>query len=145
MLLGNGTFDLIVTDHTASLFDGHSALETVRKVCPEVPFILFSDSTDEEMTIVAMKQGAADFVPKRQLERLAPAVYRAMREASEQDARRQTERALRLSEERCELLAEGPRRGSPSTLVRRSSRRTSVPPSCSVAGLRRSSGCGAPT
>src|ERR1051325_11551350 len=95
---------VILSDHGLPQFDGFSALEIARKNAPEVPFIFVTGSLGEEMTIKALKSGAADYVLKHQLANLAPAVHRALRQAEERAKRREAETALRRSEERFHLL-----------------------------------------
>ena len=82
--------DLILADYALPGFDGLSALRLAKELCPGVPFIFISDIPGEEVAIGAVKSGAADYVLKRRLERLSPAVRGAMREAEE---RRERERA----------------------------------------------------
>jgi PAS domain S-box-containing protein len=104
--LEDGGFDLILADHTVSSIDGLLALELARGVRPEVPFILVSNTVDEDLAIELMRKGATDYVPKHRLERLVPAVHRATREAVERRERERAEEALRRSEERYRTLVE---------------------------------------
>ncbi|PLZ95690.1 hybrid sensor histidine kinase/response regulator [Fischerella thermalis CCMEE 5268] len=93
------TLDLILADYALPSFDGFSALELARAICPEVPFIIISGILGEERAIETLKSGATDYVLKQRLERLVPAVKRALREAEERKLLRQAETELRKSEE----------------------------------------------
>ena len=98
--LKSGNFDLILADYALPSFDGLSALKIAQEACPEVPFVLVSGVLGEERAIEALKSGATDYVLKQQLERLVPAVQRAMREADQQTKRMRAEMELRESEKR---------------------------------------------
>ncbi|MBD2565119.1 MULTISPECIES: ATP-binding protein [Nostoc] len=78
-------FDLILADYALADFDGINALEIVRHLRPDVPFIFISGSLGEELAIAAIKQGATDYVLKQRLGRLVPSVQRALQEAQELD------------------------------------------------------------
>ncbi|MDX6379288.1 MAG: hypothetical protein QOI57_312 [Rubrobacteraceae bacterium] len=97
--LEKGCFDLVLSDYSLPSFDGLSALKIVRGIYPEIPFILVSGAIGEERAIEALKTGATDYVLKQRLERLVPAVRRAVREAEERTERNRAEEALRQSEE----------------------------------------------
>ncbi len=98
--LESGAFDLVLADYSLPAFDGLSALKAAQEVRPEVPFVLVSGALGEEAAIEALKSGATDYVLKQRLERLVPAVRRAVREAEERTERKRAEEALRESEER---------------------------------------------
>jgi PAS domain S-box-containing protein len=104
--LENGDFDLVLSDYSLPSFDGLSALKLAKEIRPEVPFILVSGVIGEERAIEVLKSGATDYVLKQRLERLVPAVRRAVREAEERIERRRAEEALRRSEERYRTLVE---------------------------------------
>jgi nitrate/nitrite-specific signal transduction histidine kinase len=63
--------------------------------CPDVPFIFVSATLGEELAIETLKRGATDYVLKQRLERLVPAVKRALREMEERVERKRAETALR--------------------------------------------------
>jgi signal transduction histidine kinase/DNA-binding response OmpR family regulator len=93
--LATEPFDLILADYQLPGFDGLTALEMTRTCCPEVPFIFVTASMGEEQAIESLKKGATDYVLKQRMERLVPAVMRALREAQERRDRLQAERELR--------------------------------------------------
>ncbi|PYQ22181.1 MAG: hypothetical protein DMF81_13000 [Acidobacteria bacterium] len=98
--LDQGGFDVIVSDYRLPAYDGLRALHEARTRRPEVPFVFFTGNLGEARAIEALKSGATDYVLKDGLvERLVPAIDRAVREAAERRARAQAEEALRQSEE----------------------------------------------
>jgi PAS domain S-box-containing protein len=90
--------DLILADYTLPSFDGLSALKVAKSVCPEVPFLFVSGTLGEEVAIEALRTGATDYILKTRLAKLAPAVFRALREAREIAERKQVNERLRRSE-----------------------------------------------
>lgn len=97
---------VILSDHGLPAFDGFTALALAQRKAPDVPFIFVTGSLGEEMTIQALKSGAADFVLKHRLATLPAAVHRALRQAEFRQQRRQAEEALLSSEERYRSLVE---------------------------------------
>jgi PAS domain S-box-containing protein len=97
--------DVILADHSPG---GRKALELARKVRPGVPFVFISGTPGEEAVVEALKNGATDYVLKHRLERLVPAVQRAVREAAErrETVPREGEEAVWRSEERFRSLAQ---------------------------------------
>jgi DNA-binding NtrC family response regulator len=90
--------DLILADYTLPSFDGLSALKLAKQARPDVPFIFVSGTLGEEVAIEALRVGAADYVLKNRLSRLAPSVVRALRATTEIAERKRAEKALRRSE-----------------------------------------------
>ncbi|MDD5261586.1 MAG: PAS domain S-box protein [Methylacidiphilales bacterium] len=88
--------DLILADYSLRGYDGMSALKAVKNLRPEIPFIFYSGSMNEELVVDALINGATDYVLKQRLNRLAPAVLRAMREIKERQQRVEVESGLKL-------------------------------------------------
>jgi signal transduction histidine kinase/CheY-like chemotaxis protein len=89
-----GHHDLVLADFSLPTFDGIGALELARIHAPALPFIFVSGAIGEERAIETLKRGATDYVLKSRLERLVPAVSRALREAQAERDRRRAEQAL---------------------------------------------------
>ncbi|MEO7457630.1 MAG: PAS domain S-box protein [Gemmatimonadaceae bacterium] len=91
-------FDLIISDYNLPGYDGFAALKRAQVVQPDVPVILISGTVGEEEAVKCLQLGATDYLLKGRLDRLAPAVQRAMREADTRRTRMQAERALQERE-----------------------------------------------
>ncbi len=89
-----GCPDLIIADFAVPGFDGYAALTMAQEHCPDVPFLFLSGAIGEEVATESLKRGATDFVLKQKLERLPPAVRRALREARQHLERKQAEEEL---------------------------------------------------
>jgi CheY-like chemotaxis protein len=70
--------DLILSDHGLPSFDGFKALDIVRNTAPELPFIFVSGSNDQGMVARMYDAGATDYVFKKDINDLAPAVREAL-------------------------------------------------------------------
>ena len=79
--LGRGGYDLILSDFSLVRFDGSEALKMALSRTPEVPFIFLSGNIGEDRAIEAVRSGAADYVLKDRVKRLATAIRRALRES----------------------------------------------------------------
>ena len=93
-LLGEHTYDVILSDFTLPGFNAFGALDLAKKICPEVPFICVSGSIGEETAIELIKQGAVDYVLKDRMVRLPLGIKRALDEAKERKSRRQSRRGI---------------------------------------------------
>ncbi|HEU0038295.1 MAG TPA: response regulator, partial [Verrucomicrobiae bacterium] len=96
--LEQGNIDVILSDYTMPGFDGGTALALAREKHPEIPFLFVSGTIGEDSAIEALKNGATDYVLKHRLERLIPAVERALRQADESAERERAEEAMPQSE-----------------------------------------------
>ena len=70
--------ELILADFHLPHYDALRALQRVRQCGLETPFLIVSATIGEELAVVAMQQGAADFVIKDRMARLGPAVRQAL-------------------------------------------------------------------
>lgn len=97
--LSSRAYDLILADYNLPDFDGLSALEMVRVRDKDVPFIFVSGALGEDVAVDSLHRGATDYVLKQKLDRLVPAVSRALKEYSERLLRLEAEALLRDSEQ----------------------------------------------
>jgi len=93
-------FDIVISDHDLPQFDAPGALAVLKQSGPDIPFIIVSGTIGEEAAVALMKAGAHDYVMKKNLSRLVPAVQRELKEAESRRGRKQVEEALRESEKK---------------------------------------------
>ncbi len=98
--------DIVLADYRLPGFAGLEALNIALEQAPDVPFVFVSGTMGEEFAIETLHQGAADYVIKNRLGKLAPAVRRALQEAEERRLRRRAETELAANEERFRKIAE---------------------------------------
>jgi PAS domain S-box-containing protein len=109
--LRDGPWDIILCDYCIPGFGAHSALARLNATALVIPFILVSGSIPGEEAVDLMRNGARDYIPKGNLDRLAAAIHR---ELAQEQRRRDRERAederarlateLRQSERRYKML-----------------------------------------
>jgi signal transduction histidine kinase len=103
--LRTGPWDIVISDYSMPDFSGLEALATLRAHALDIPFIIVSGNIGEDVAVEAMKAGAHDYVMKRNLSRLIPALDRELREADVRRARIRAERELRENEARFRAIA----------------------------------------
>ena len=81
-------FDLIIADYSLPQFSAPRALEILKGLDLDIPFIVVSGTVGEDAAVAAMRGGAHDYVFKGNLSRLRPAVEREVRAAAERKAAR---------------------------------------------------------
>lgn len=91
--LNEQSWDVVLSDYAMPDFDGIKALAMIRE-SSDLPFILVSGAVGEETAVEIMKAGACDFVFKDKLDRLGPAVRRALRESQVLREKEKNERIL---------------------------------------------------
>ncbi|UCD29599.1 MAG: response regulator, partial [Planctomycetota bacterium] len=95
--LQKSTWDIILCDHEIPRFSSDKALNLVKNLRLDVPFIIVSGKIGEEHAVAAMRAGCHDYVMKNNIKRLCPVVQRELREAEERRAHLRAEKALRES------------------------------------------------
>ena len=97
------TWDVVLSDYYLPELEAPAALALVRERAPDMPFLVVSGSMGEDTAVAAMKAGATDYIMKDRLQRLAPAVERAIEEAAVRHDRRRLEQQL-LASQRLEAV-----------------------------------------
>lgn len=87
-------WDVVISDYYMPGFGALAALSLVREGDYDLPFIIVSGNVSEDHAVEAMRAGADDYVMKRGLSRLAPALERELRDAEARRAAQQAELAL---------------------------------------------------
>jgi PAS domain S-box-containing protein len=105
--LEQSQYDLIISDFTLLAYSGIAALSASRELQPDTPFIFVAGTIGEEQVVESLKSGATDFVLKNRLNRLGPAVRRALREAHERKERQRAEERVRVQSSALEAVANG--------------------------------------
>ncbi|MBI5404259.1 MAG: PAS domain S-box protein [Ignavibacteriae bacterium] len=77
----NKEWDIIISDYALPGFNGYEALKICNKRGIEVPFIVVSGTVGEDIAVDMMKSGAKDYIMKKNLARLVPAVQRELKDA----------------------------------------------------------------
>ncbi|NHJ83871.1 MAG: PAS domain S-box protein [Asgard group archaeon] len=104
--LKDGPIDIILADYSLPSFDGLTALKLTRELGLTTPFILVSAVLGEELAIEALQSGANDYVLKSRMERLIPAIKRALQEVEDRDQRLRLQKAIAELEDSYHKIAE---------------------------------------
>lgn len=99
-------WDVILSDYNLPQFSAPEALKILQSSELDLPFIIISGGIGEATAVAAMKAGAHDYLMKGNLNRLAPAIERELRESSNRRERREARAKLLESELRYRLLWE---------------------------------------
>lgn len=86
---------LILSDFSLPSYDGLAAFELAHTLLPNIPFIIVTGAMGEEVAVDTLRRGVTDYVLKQRLERLTPAVRRALAEYAERERRRVAEAEIR--------------------------------------------------
>jgi PAS domain S-box-containing protein len=104
--LQSSTWQLILADFNLPAFSAPAALEVLKDSGLDLPFLIVSGGIGEDIAVACMKAGAHDYLMKGNLNRLAPAVDRELREAANRASQREAKKAVIESERRYRLLWE---------------------------------------
>jgi len=92
--------DLIISDFMMPSFNGLEALREVKKSNPEIPFILYTGSVNEETAVECIKAGAEDYVIKEHMIKLPFAVKEALEQHRIQLEKKAAELLLKEDDEK---------------------------------------------
>jgi len=104
--LAKQTWDLVIADYTMPHFSGIAALELLKQIGLDIPFIIVSGSIGEDVAVAAMKAGAHDYMMKGNLQRLIPSIERELRDAELRRQHRRAEFKIKRDSERLRALHE---------------------------------------
>ncbi len=93
--LENSTWDIVLSDYSLPGFSGLAALNVLKELNLDIPFMIISGTIGEDVAVEAMRLGAHDYLMKNNLIRLVPAIQRELHDANERYARRIAEQTLR--------------------------------------------------
>jgi DNA-binding NarL/FixJ family response regulator len=93
--------DVVLSDHALGQFDARAALGLLQAIRPTAALIVVAGALDEQSAASFVRAGAADFVLKSNLGRLAPAIESAL------SVRRRLEKLTPRQMEVLRLMAEG--------------------------------------
>ena len=94
---------IILSDYSLPGYSGNQALKVARERFSHIPFIFVSGKIGEDAAIDAMLNGATDYVLKNKLERLVPAIKRAIHEYTLEKKRLQAEEHIQKKNEQIEV------------------------------------------
>ncbi len=102
--LASEPWDLIISEYALTHFSGLTAIKLFQQKGIDLPFIIVSGKSGEDVVVRAMKAGAYDYVLKSRLSRLVPAIDKGLREAAMRRKQKRVEEArlteLKQSEEK---------------------------------------------
>jgi signal transduction histidine kinase/DNA-binding response OmpR family regulator len=102
-------WDAVIADFRLPSFSGLDALEVVRAIDPDLPFILVSGTVGEDFAIEAMRAGVSDYVLKENFARLSASLERELRDAAIRRAKRRLEEEQHFLAEAHRFLADAGR------------------------------------
>ena len=105
------SWDLVLSDYSIPQLNFQESLNLVLMALPDLSVIMVTGTVGEEKAVELLKLGVRDFVLKKNLARLVPAVLRSLKDKREIEERRHTEEALHISEERFQLAMQGANEG----------------------------------
>ncbi|MDO3384428.1 EAL domain-containing protein [Gilvimarinus sp. SDUM040013] len=94
--LGDTQWDVVICDYKMPRFTAEEALSTLHESGQDLPFIITSGAVSAEDVVSLLKQGAHDFMDKRALARLVPAIERELREADVRRSQREAQQRVRI-------------------------------------------------
>lgn len=96
--------DLIISDYMMPSFNGLQALKETKLYDPDLPFILYTGSVNEETAVECIKAGAQDYVIKEHMTRLPFAVKEALEQVLINKEKKASELLLKENEEKLQSI-----------------------------------------
>jgi PAS domain S-box-containing protein len=96
--------DIILADYKLPQFDGITALHLAHERYPLIPFIIVSGAVGEEVAIRMLKEGAADYILKKNIARLGSAVLNAIEVRRTKEDKARAEEELKKSYQELALM-----------------------------------------
>lgn len=90
------SWDIVLSDFRLPQLDAVFALEILKELGLDIPFIVISQAIGEDQAVQIMRSGASDYIMKSSLKRLMPAIEREIRDAAD---RRVSAQKLRENQE----------------------------------------------
>ena len=97
--------DLVLSDYNLKDWGGMDALEILKEMAVEIPFILVSGSLGEIAAVECIKLGVTDYILKNSLARLPVSILRALREQELRTQKKNAETELARSNHDLEQFA----------------------------------------
>lgn len=92
-------WDIILSDYKMPQFSAFDALDIIKKVNLDIPFIVVSGSIGEENAVKIMKEGAHDFVSKNTPKRLIHSIEKELEEFEKRKEKREVESLIKTQHE----------------------------------------------
>ncbi len=97
--------DIVLADFVIPGFGGMEALTTLKRICPDIPFIFVTGELSEETAIDCLKDGAWDYILKSRIKRLPVAIKSALVLYNEKCEKEKVNNEIRKSELRFRSMA----------------------------------------
>ncbi len=104
--LQGGAYDVVLSDYSLEGWTGMEALDALRALGRDTPFLLVTGSLGDEAAVDCLKRGVADYVTKDRLARLPLALQHALEEHTLRRREAEAGAALREREERLRQITE---------------------------------------
>lgn len=99
-------FDIVLADNSLPQFDSVEALALLQETHPDIPFILVTGTVSEEFAVYILQRGADDYILKKNMQRLPPAITMAIEKRRTRKEKEIALSDLALSESKYKLLFE---------------------------------------
>lgn len=98
--------DIVISDYSMPSFNGLEALKLSKKLKPELPFIILTNSLNEEVAVACLKAGATDYVLKSNLAKLPFSIMESLDQVELKKSKEKAEKDFRDNEEKYRNLVE---------------------------------------